>query len=136
MKTAITIVMTLALAAVCGCQSSSSPRGGSVSKGEGLKLAVPNFDTDIKQSEVRAVAVSLQRGAYFKQDVKLQIQASKGISVDPTNVLVKASESPDIQLRIATTKDTALGGYRVTVTGTPNTGKPTSTAFTVKVVAP
>jgi uncharacterized membrane protein len=136
MKTAITIVMTLALAAVCGCQSSSSPRGGSVSKGEGFKLAVPTFDTDIKQGEVRAVTVSLQRGAYFKQDVKVQIQASKGISVDPTNVLVKASESPDIQLRIATTKDTALGAYRVSVKGTPITGEPTSTAFTVKVVAP
>ena len=136
MKTAITIVMTLALAAVCGCQSSSSPRGGSVSKGEGFKLTVPTFDTDIKQGEVRAVTVSLQRGAYFKQDVKLQIQASKGISVDPTNVLVKASESPDVQLRITTTKDTALGAYRVSVKGTPKTGEPTSTAFTVKVVAP
>ena len=136
MKTAITIVMTLALAAVCGCQSSSSPRGGSVSKGEGFKVAVPTFDADIKQGEVRAVTVSLQRGAYFKQDVKLQIQASKGISVDPTNVLVKASESPDIQLRIATTKDTALGAYRVSVNATPETGRPTATAFTVKVVAP
>ena len=72
-----------------------------MAKDEGFKLAVPTFATDIKQGEVRAVTVSLQRGAYFKQGVKLQIQASKGISVDPTNVLVKASESPDIQLRIA-----------------------------------
>ncbi len=59
-----------------------------------------------------------------------------GSSVDPSDVLVKASESPEAQFHIATTKDTALGTYRVTVTETPNTGKPTSTAFTVKVVAP
>ena len=135
MKTAITIVMTLALAAISGCQS-SSPRGGSMAKDEGFKLTVPTFDTNVKQGEVRAVTVSLQRGAYFKQAVKLQIQASEGISVDPTEVLVKASESPDVQLRIATTKDTALGAYIVSVKGTPKTGEPTSIAFTVKVIAP
>ena len=135
MKTAITIVMTLALAAISGCQS-SSPRGGGMTKDVGFKIAVPTFDTDVKQGEVRAVTVSLHRGEYFKQEVKLQIQASEGISVDPTDILVKASESPDVQLRIATTKDTALGAYLVTVKGTPKTGEPTSTAFTVKVVAP
>lgn len=135
MKTAIMIVMTLALVAISGCQS-SSPRGGPRAKDEGFKIAVPTFDTNVKQGEVRAVTVSLQRGAYFKQAVKLQIQASEGISVDPTDVLVKASESPDVQVRIATTKNTALGAYRVTVNATPKTGKPTSTVFTVTVVAP
>ena len=135
MKTAIAIVMTLALAAICGCQS-NSPRGGGMTKDVGFKIAVPTFDTEVKQGEVRAVTVSLQRGESFKQDVKLHIQASKGISVDPTDLLVKASESPDVQLRIAATKDTALGAYLVTVKGTPRTGEPTSTAFTVKVVAP
>ncbi len=135
MKTAITIAVALALVAVSGCQS-SSPRGGSASTGEGFKIVIPAFGMTIKQGEVRAVAVSLRRGAYFKQPVKLQIQASQGISVDPTDVLVKASNVPDVQIRIATTKDTALGSYRVTVVGTPDTGKPTSAAFTVKVVAP
>ena len=130
MKTAITIVMTLALAAISGCQS-SSPRGGGMTKDVGFKIAVPTLGMDVKQGEVRAVTVSLQRGESFKQDVKLQIQASKGISVEPTDVLVKASESPDVQLRIAATKDTALGAYIVSVKGTPKTGEPTSTAFTV-----
>jgi uncharacterized membrane protein len=136
MKTAITIMMTLALVAISGCQSTSSPRGGSRAKDEGFKISVPTGDTNVKQGEVRAVTVSLHRGEYFKQDVKLQIQASKGISIDPTDVLVQASESPDVQLRIATTKDTALGAYHVTVNATPKTGKPTSAAFTVTVVAP
>jgi uncharacterized membrane protein len=135
MKTAIMIVMTLALAAGSGCQS-SSPRGGPRAKDQGFKIAVPTLETAVKQGEVRAVTVSLQRGAYFKQAVKLQIQASKGIRVEPTDVLVKANESPEVQLQIAATKDTALGAYRVSVKGTPKTGAPTSTAFTVTVVAP
>ena len=52
MKTAITIVMTLVLATVYGCQS-SSPQGGSVLKGEGFKIAVPTFSTEIKQGEIQ-----------------------------------------------------------------------------------
>ena len=135
MRTAVTIVMTLALVAISGCQT-SSPRGGGMTKDVGFKVAVPTRDTDVKQGEVRAVTVSLQRGESFKQDVRLQIQPSEGISVDPIDILVKASESPDVQLRIATTKNTALGAYRVSVNATPKTGAPTSTAFTVKVVAP
>lgn len=135
MRTAIMIVMTLALGAISGCQT-SSPRGGGMTKDAGFKIVVPTRDTTVQQGDVRAVTVSLQRGAYFKQDVRLQIEASEGISVGPTNILVKASESPEIQVQIATTTNTALGSYIVSVMGTPKTGEPTSTAFTVKVVAP
>jgi hypothetical protein len=52
-----------------------------MAKDEGFKLTVPGFDTDIKQGEVRGVTVSLQRGAYFKQGVTLQVQTPEGISV-------------------------------------------------------
>jgi uncharacterized membrane protein len=136
MKNAITIMLMLALATVYGCQS-SSPRGGSVLKGEGFTIAVPTFSTEIKQGEVQSVTVSLERGDYFKQAVKLQIKASNGISVDPTKVIIKASDKPDVQLRIAAAQNTALGVYRVSVKGTPTkTGEPTSTEFNVTVVAP
>jgi uncharacterized membrane protein len=135
MKTAITIVMTLVLATVSGCQSSSQ-RGGSVSKDEGFKIVVPTFATEIKQGEVKTVTVSLHRDDYFKQNVRLLINTTKGISLDPTSVLVKANDKPDVQLRIGAARDAALGEYRVSVEATPETGKPTSTVFNVKVVSP
>ena len=135
MRTAITLVMTLALAAVLGCQS-TSPRGGGMAQDEGFKIVVPTSAPELKQGEVQAVAVSLQRGDLFKRDVKLEIKPSKGISVDPTNALIKASVKPDLQLRITAAKNAALGEYRVYVKGTPETGEPTSVEFTVKVVAP
>jgi uncharacterized membrane protein len=125
----------LALAAMYGCQS-SSPRGGSVLKGEGFKIAVPTFTTEIKQGETKNVTVSLERGEYFKKDVKLQIEASNGISVDPTKVIIKASDTPDVQLQISAAKDAAIGEYRVSVMGIPKTGESTSTEFNVTVVAP
>lgn len=102
----------------------------------GFKIAVPTFSTAIKQGEVKNVTVSIERGDYFKQDVKLQIQASTGISVEPTSVIVKASDTPDVQVRIATPQNAALGEYLVSIMGIPKTGEPTSTGFVVKVVSP
>ena len=135
MKKVIMIVVTLALVTISGCYSSSE-KGGSVLKGEGFKIAVPTFDIEIKQGEVQNVTISLERGESFKQDVKLEIEAAKGISIDPAKVLVKASDKPDVQLRITAPKDAALGVYRVSVKGTPKTGEPTSTEFNVRVVTP
>jgi len=134
MRIAVAIVMTLALAAVLGCQS-TSPRGGGMAQDEGFSIVVPSSAPEVKQGEVQTVAVSLQRGEYFKRDVKLEIKGAKGIAVDPTNALVKASAKPDVQLRITAAKDAALGEYRVYVKGTPETGEATQVEFTVKVVA-
>lgn len=133
MKTTIMIVMALILTVGLGCQS---PRGGGMSGGEGFKINTPTFDTKIKQGETQSVTISLQRGEYFKRDVKLEIRPSEGISVDPTNVLVRGSDKPDVQLQIAAAKGANLGEYRVHIKGTPETGEPTSTEFKVKVVAP
>ena len=132
------MVMTLALTAVCGCawMSQTSPRGGSMFKDEGFTISVPVFDTSLKQGEVQTVTISLRRSANFKQDVTLQVKASKGISVAPTDISVKASDRPDVQLRVDAPKDAAIGEYRVYVKGTPKTGEATSVEFKVKVIAP
>ncbi len=135
MKTAIAIVMTLVLAATFGCQS-TSPRGGGMAQDEGFQIVVPSTAPELKQGEVQTVAVSLQRGDLFKRDVKLEIKPSKGISVDPTHALIKASGKPEVQLRITAAKDAAIGEYRVYVKGTPEAGEATQVEFTVKVVAP
>ena len=133
MKTAMVVVMMLALTAVFGC---TSPRGGGMSSDEGFKIQVPMFTTDIKQGDRQTINVSVRRGELFKQDVKLEIKASEGITVTPTNVLVKASDAKDVPLQIAAPKNAPLGEYRVYVKGTPQTGQPTSIEIKVKVVAP
>ena len=134
MKTAIAVVLTLALMAVSGCKQ-QSPQGGE-SKDERFKISVPFFDTNVKQGEVKTATVSLKRGDYFKQDVELQIIPTTGISIEPAKILVKASDKPEVQLQISAAKDAALGEYRVLVKGTPETGEPISAEFNVKVVSP
>ena len=135
MKTAMamTIVATLAWVAVVGCMS---PRGGGLSEDEGFKISVPTFTTDVKQGDRQTISVTLQREKFFKQNVRLQIIGAKGISVTPTDVLVKASDTPEVQLQIAVPKDAALGEYRVFVKGTPETGLRASIVIKVKVVTP
>jgi uncharacterized membrane protein len=137
MKNAITSMLLLLLVILYGCQS-SSPRGGSVIKGEGFKITVPTFDTKIKQGETQSVSLSLDRGAYFKQDVTLEFKLSRGegLAFNTEKVIVKAGDKPDLQLAITAPQNAALGEYIVSVTGTPKTGEPTSVDFGVIVVAP
>ena len=129
----ITVVLTLVL--VGASSGADSPKGGSVGKGEGFKIDVPTFDVKVKQGETQSINIKLQRDESFKQDVKLEIKAADGISVDPAKILIKASDKPEVKLTIVVPKDAALGEYLVTVTGTPKTGEPTSVEFNVKVIA-
>ena len=135
MRTVLSIAMTLALAVAWGCQSSST-RGGGVSSDEGFKIVVPTFATELKQGETQSVPISLERGGSFKRDVKLEVKSSKGIGVEPGDLLVKAGDKPESQVRVTAAKDAAIGNYRVYVKGTPATGEPTTAEFNVKVVAP
>ncbi|MFA5783977.1 MAG: hypothetical protein WC962_03755 [Phycisphaerae bacterium] len=130
---AITIVLTLVLAAVSN--GKDSPQGGSDGKGQGFKIDVPTFDKKVKQGETRTINIKIQRGEFFKQDVELKIESAEGISIDPAEVTVKASDEPVVQLSITVAQDAALGKYRVNVTGTPEQGQSTSVEFKVKVVS-
>jgi hypothetical protein len=134
MKTIIAGFMMLSLMAVAGCQSTMSPKGGTLSQKKEFTISVPAHTT-LKQGESAFVTVALNRSPYFKQDVQLDIK-SENIDVTPMNVLIKASELPEARLQIKAAEDAALGMYRVNVKGTPTTGKPTSAEFTVNVVTP
>ena len=129
----IMIVTALALTLIVGCES---PRGGSMSGGEGFKIGTPTFTTNIKQGETKSVTVTLNRGKYFKRDVTLEINASSGISVEPTQALIRGSDVPQVQLQITAAQDANFGEYKVYIKGTPESGETTSTEINVKVVKP
>ena len=135
MKITITMLLALVVAGLSGCESSSS-RGGGMTSDVGFRIVVPGFGTEVTQGQTQSIAISLSRGEFFKQDVKLQIKASPGIRVEPSSVVIKASDVPEAQIQITAPQDAALGGYYVFVTGTPDRGEPTSTEFKVRVMAP
>lgn len=135
MKSPIAIALVLALTSLIGCQSSGT-QGGSATKEEGVRISVPNFQTNVKQGEVTTVTASLDRGDNFKQDVKLEIKATPGITVEPSSITIKASDKPVVQLIITAAKDAPLGDCHVYVKGTPSKGMQAMADFSVKVVAP
>ena len=134
MKKVITITAVLMLIAAVSI-AKDSPKGGSVAKGEGFKVDVPTMDVKIKQGETKTITIKVDRGESFKQDVTLEIMAEKGLGIEPAKVLVKASDKPEVVLTITVPKDAALGKYKISVTGTPTKGEPTTVKFKVKVMA-
>lgn len=133
MKILNSILMTIALITVTGCMNTSN-RGGTAPVDEEFSITVPSSIT-IKQGEELIMTVSLKRGDDFKRDVQLNLKAN-GISLIPANILVKASDKAEVQIKISVAKTAAIGDYPVSVKGTPTIGKSASTACIVKVVAP
>ncbi len=135
MKKITIMILMLALTAVYGCQS-PPPRGGGTAEGKGFTVTAPTIVTQIRQGETKSITVFLERARYFKQNVKLQIEAHKGIQIEPSKITISSSDKPEVRLVISADKDSALGEYRVSVAATPEQGEPTSTVFNIKVVSP
>ncbi|MFA6291078.1 MAG: hypothetical protein WC637_04815 [Victivallales bacterium] len=134
MKNLIVICIMLTLITASGCWTRSSDKGGTAAVDESFSISVPSSVT-VKQGEEAIITVTLKRAAFFKRDVQLDIKAVD-ISLTPARILVKASDKPDVQVKVAAAKNAAIGEYRVTVTGTPTTGLPASTVCNVRVVSP
>jgi len=136
MKNLIAIFMMLVLITASGCwwTTNESSQGGIASGDKEFSITVPSSST-VKQGQEVTITVTLNRGDYFKQDVQLDLKAD-GISIMPKHILVKASDRPDVQVKITADKNAALGDYRASVKGTPSTGQATSAEFTLKVVVP
>lgn len=127
------IAVSMFMVISAGCTSS---QGGGVSASEGFKIETPMFAPKIKQGTTEVVTIKLQRGETFKRDVTLDITSSKGISVEPTQVVIKGNEIPELNLRVKAPKDANLGEYKIFVEGTPESGTATAREITVKVVSP
>lgn len=133
LKALAVIVGALTLLTATGCRTTNvSSKGGVVTLNEEFSITVP-AETTLKQGAEAGIYIVLNRGPYFKRDVQLDIK-TEGIEVTPSSILVKASDKPEIPLRIAAARDAALGDYRVTVSGIPTTGKPAIILFVVRVV--
>ena len=136
MKTrhAFVVASLLALTGLFGCEA--SPRGGGMSESDSFRLIVPGSPIVMKQGAVQTVEVSLERGDLFKQDVRLNVRSSPGLNVDPSNLVIKASERGLAQIKVAVGKEVSLGEYRVTVNAVPAAGQSTMADFRVNVIAP
>jgi len=123
----------ITVAALTGC-TKSSEEGGRAGN-DTFRIDVPSVSTDVKQGEVQTVRVTLERGAGFKQRVKLEAKAPAGIQVEPGSATVEPGDKGDVQLKITAAKDAAIGEHKIQVKGTPDKGEPTETEFKLTVSA-
>ena len=123
----------IAAAAFTGC-TKSSEEGGRAGN-DTFKIVVPVLATAIKQGELQTVRLTLERGAGFKQRVKLEVKAPAGIQVEPSSATVEPGDKGDVQLKITVAKDAPIGEHKILAKGTPDKGEPTETEFKIAVSA-
>ena len=130
----VLVGLFIAAAALTGC-TKSSEEGGRAGN-DTFKLGVPAMATAIKQGDLQTVRLTLERGAGFRQKVKLEVKAPTGIQVEPSSATVEPSDKGDVQLKITVAKDAPIGEHKIQLKGTPEKGEPTETEFTITVSAP
>ena len=123
----------IAAAALTGC-TKSSEEGGRAGN-DTFRIGVPALATDVKQGELQTVRLALERGAGFKQRVKLEVKAPAGIQVEPSGATVEPGDKGDVQLKITAAKDAPIGEHKILVKGTPDKGEATETEFKITVSA-
>jgi uncharacterized membrane protein len=122
----------IAMVAFAGCKKSEE---GGMAGNEVFKVVVPAMGTSVKQGEFQSIKVSIERGAGFKQAVKLEFKATAGITVDPGSITVQPGDKGEVQLKITAAKDAPLGDSKIQVKGTPDKGEPATMEITVTVSA-
>jgi uncharacterized membrane protein len=130
-----------------GCNKSEpGGRGGN----DTFRIVAPTLSVDVKQGEIQTARISVERGAGFQQEIKLEIKAPAGLQIDNDSekivdvgavhvttgsIKVKPGDKGDVQLKITAAKDAPLGEQTIRVLGTPDKGEPTEATFKVTVSA-
>jgi uncharacterized membrane protein len=129
------LLTAIALAAFAlvpaGCNK--SPEGGTPGTDNKFHLSGGTVPVSIKQGDTESVKVTVERDKNFHQTVKLEAKGPDKVHATLDRTTVKDGESPDVNVKIHPAADAPAGDYKVTVTGTPDTGAPTSLELTVKV---
>jgi hypothetical protein len=129
------ITSALLVAFVVGCNK--SPEGGTPGTHATFKLSLPvSVLKDIKQGNTQSFDASVDRGSEFKHDVKLSV-ANKPEKIDVTlnKDVIKANDGDTkFTITVAVAKDATIGEHEIKVTGTPDSGQPTTGSFKIKVI--
>jgi uncharacterized membrane protein len=144
MKTSIVGLLLSALVASTGCNNQGTSGGpGATNRSDNkpiigraddaFTLDPPNLATKLKQGEPKAIAIGINRGKNFDQDVTLKFEnLPKGMSIEPAHPVIKHGET-EAKLTIKATDDAAIGEFAIKVTGHPAKGADASNEFKITV---
>ncbi len=122
----------MAIVACSGC-SQAIPGGPWVTKssqsrpvyGEAdntFNLSVPHMSTTLHQGGAKEVAIGIERGKDFGEDVTLKFaDGPKGVTLASANPVIMHGAS-EAKVTLKATDDASLGDFTVKVTGRPTKG--------------
>jgi len=135
------------LMAGCGNNTTGTAGGGGGGGGNPTKpeenktsntfrIKDPLLTPSIKQGERKIVELSLDRGSDFKQTIKVEVDAPKGLKVELPVKSFAPSEKGEFNINVEAEKDAPLGEMVIKVKGTPESGTPTTLNVKVNIEKP
>jgi len=101
-------------------------------KNNTFKLEVPRMTTTVNKGKKEDVTISISRGSTFKERVKIQFHAPKGVTVTPAEPVIQAGQDK-VTVSIQATGDAPAGKSNIEVTAVPESGQSVSLEMPLQV---
>jgi uncharacterized membrane protein len=101
-----------------------------------LALKGPSQTTTIKQGETETIKVSFEPRDKYLADVKVTVDAPKGITAEVSPSITKAADKGEATIRVTADKQATLGEHTIHVSGTADAATVNPVDVRIKVVAP
>ena len=137
---ALLFAVAFTAATFTGCGDTSEKGGDTTKNKEGevkapektFTITAPSAHVDVTQGKDDTVAISVNRGDKFLEEVTVEFKAPAGITCDPAKVVVKKDET-EAKTLVKVDADTKEGEHVVNVTATPAKGDAVDQTFVVEV---
>jgi uncharacterized membrane protein len=101
-------------------------------KNNTFTLEVPKMTTSVNRGKKENVTIAISRGSEFKESVKLQFHAPKGVTITPTEPVIPAGQNK-VTVSIQADGDAPAGKTNVEVMAVPESGKSVSLQMPLEV---
>ena len=95
-------------------------------------LKVPEMTTTVRPGKKEEVTISISRGRAFKESVKLQFRAPKGVTITPAEPVIAAGQNK-VSVTVQSTKEASVGKTKIEVMAVPESGRSVSLEMPIEV---
>jgi uncharacterized membrane protein len=101
-------------------------------KNNTFTLKVPEMTTAVRPGKKEEVTISISRGSAFKESVKLQFRAPKGVTITPAEPVIAAGQDK-VNITVQSTKDATVGKANIEVMAIPESGRSVSLEMPIEL---
>lgn len=101
-------------------------------KNNTFTLEVPRMTTSVKRGKKEDVTIAISRGSAFKESVKLQFHAPKGVTITPAEPVIQPGQNK-VTVSIQADANAPAGKTNIDVMAVPESGQSVSLQMPVEV---